>query len=57
MCGAIPPLPQYVVMAWCLAEHRDNFYFTESSIFFHNSENVSAMVPMLMLLVLYRVSV
>jgi hypothetical protein len=25
MHGAIPPLPQYVFMAWCLVEHRDNF--------------------------------
>jgi hypothetical protein len=27
MRGAIPPLPQYVFMAWCLVEHRDNFAF------------------------------
>jgi hypothetical protein len=26
--GAIPPLPQYVFMAWCLVKHRDNFTFT-----------------------------
>jgi hypothetical protein len=26
MNGAIPPLPQYVVMAWYLVKHRD--YFT-----------------------------
>jgi hypothetical protein len=26
MSGAIPPLPQYAFMAWCLVEHRDNFY-------------------------------
>jgi hypothetical protein len=25
MCGAIPPLPQYVFIAWCLANHRDQF--------------------------------
>jgi hypothetical protein len=25
MRGAIPPLPQYVFMAWCLVKHRDNF--------------------------------
>jgi hypothetical protein len=24
-CGAIPPLPQYIFMAWCLVKHRDNF--------------------------------
>jgi hypothetical protein len=28
MRGAIPPLPQYVFMAWCLIKHRDNFTFT-----------------------------
>jgi hypothetical protein len=27
MHGAIPPLPQYVFMAWCLLKHRDNFTF------------------------------
>jgi hypothetical protein len=27
MHGAIPPLPQYVFVAWCLVEHRDNFTF------------------------------
>jgi hypothetical protein len=28
MLGAIPLLPQYVFMAWCLVKHRDNFTFT-----------------------------
>jgi hypothetical protein len=28
MRGAIPPLSQYVFMAWCLVKHRDNFTFT-----------------------------
>jgi hypothetical protein len=27
MRGAIPPLPQYVFMAWYLAKHRDKFTF------------------------------
>jgi hypothetical protein len=27
MHGAIPPLPQYAFMAWCLDKHRDNFAF------------------------------
>jgi hypothetical protein len=27
MRGAIPPLPEYVFMAWCLGKHRDNFTF------------------------------
>jgi hypothetical protein len=28
MRGAIPPLTQYVFVAWCLVKHRDNFTFT-----------------------------
>jgi hypothetical protein len=28
MRGAIPPLPQYIFMAWCLVKQRDNFTFT-----------------------------
>jgi len=28
MSGAIPPLPQYAFMAWCLVKHRDKFTFT-----------------------------
>jgi hypothetical protein len=28
MRGAIPPLPRYVFMVWCLVKHRDNFIFT-----------------------------
>jgi hypothetical protein len=28
MSGAIPSLPQYAFMAWCLVKHRDNFTFT-----------------------------
>jgi hypothetical protein len=27
MREAIPPLPQYVFMAWCLVKHRENFTF------------------------------
>jgi hypothetical protein len=27
MRGAIPPLPQYVFMVWCLVKQRDNFIF------------------------------
>jgi hypothetical protein len=27
MRGAIPPLPEYVFMAWCIVKHRDNFTF------------------------------
>jgi hypothetical protein len=29
---AIPPLPQYVFMAWCLVKHRDNFTFYDKNI-------------------------
>jgi hypothetical protein len=25
MREAMPPLPQYVLMAWCLVKHRNNF--------------------------------
>jgi len=28
MRAAIPPLPQYAYMAWCLVKHRDKFTFT-----------------------------
>jgi hypothetical protein len=38
MRGAIPPLPQYDFMAWCLVKHRDNFTFTlplDQGIYFH----------------------
>jgi hypothetical protein len=28
MSGDIPPLPQYVPVAWCLLKHRENFTFT-----------------------------
>jgi len=27
MLKAIPPLPQYAYVAWCLVKHRDNFTF------------------------------
>jgi hypothetical protein len=27
MRGAIPPLPRYASMAWCLVKHRDKFTF------------------------------
>jgi hypothetical protein len=26
MCGAIPPLPQYAFMAWCLVKAQGQFY-------------------------------
>jgi hypothetical protein len=28
MRRAIPPLPQYALISWCLVKHRDNFTFT-----------------------------
>jgi len=28
MRWAIPSLPQYIFVAWCLVKHRDNFTFT-----------------------------
>jgi hypothetical protein len=30
MRGAIPPLPKYAFMAWCLVKHRDNFTFLQA---------------------------
>jgi hypothetical protein len=33
MRGAIRLLPQYVLMAWCLVKHRDNFTFTMNMAF------------------------
>jgi hypothetical protein len=30
MCGAIPPLTQYVFMACCLVKQRDNFIFLQN---------------------------
>jgi hypothetical protein len=27
MRGAIPPIPHYVFMVWCLVRYRDNFTF------------------------------
>jgi hypothetical protein len=38
--GAVPPLPQYVFMAWCLVKHRDNFTFT-----FYRLEDRGVRVP------------
>jgi hypothetical protein len=32
MRGAIPPLSQYVFMAWYIVKHRDNFTFTFTNI-------------------------
>jgi hypothetical protein len=51
MCEAIPPLPQYSLMAWCLVEHRDSFTFTFKTgkvaggwRILHNEELVICMV-------------
>jgi hypothetical protein len=40
MRGAIPPFPQYVLMAWCLVKYRDNFTFNFT---FYHSDEVSAL--------------
>jgi hypothetical protein len=32
MSGAIPPLPQYASMAWCLVKARDNFYTAQKKV-------------------------
>jgi hypothetical protein len=42
MCGAIPPLPHYVCMAWRLVKHMDNFTFylckVQLLLYFMNSQ-------------------
>jgi hypothetical protein len=38
MREAIPPLPQYVFIAWCLVKHRDNFTFTFTRRKFQRSQ-------------------
>jgi hypothetical protein len=46
--GAMPPLPHYVFMAWCLVEHRDNltFYLYRTCVYenrgFHGGEDSSS---------------
>jgi hypothetical protein len=37
MHGAIPPLPQYVFMAWCLVKHRDKFTFLYFTLLYFTS--------------------
>jgi len=31
MSGAIPPLPQYAFMTWCLVKHRDLIFQVHAS--------------------------
>jgi len=40
MRGAIPPLPQYVFMAWCLVKHMDSFTFTYNYFVLYNVRQV-----------------
>jgi hypothetical protein len=49
MSGAIPLLPKYAFMAWCLVKHRDNFTFIlmdieteEGSLHITNMERVNS---------------
>jgi hypothetical protein len=36
MCEAVPPLPEYVFMAWFVVMHRDDFtYLTAHVILFY----------------------
>jgi hypothetical protein len=39
MSGAIPPLLQYVFMAWCLVKHRDNTNINVENRNTHNGQN------------------
>jgi hypothetical protein len=56
MRGAIPPLPQYVFMAWCLVKHRDNFtlpLWSPVSFFsYHNKKKPSECKQRLALFIL-----
>jgi hypothetical protein len=49
--GAIPPLPQYDFMAWCLVKHRDNFTFTVDKFAIHNGKYEKLLRTLLMLIV------
>jgi hypothetical protein len=40
MRGAIPPLPQYAFMAWCLVKHRGNFTFSFNRVYRTNQHSV-----------------
>jgi hypothetical protein len=42
MRGAIPPLPQYAFMVWCLVKHKDNFTFTFTFTFYNSSFTLAA---------------
>jgi hypothetical protein len=44
MCGAIPLLPQYIFMAWCLVKHRD-FTFKTDEIPFKKGKSLPAELP------------
>jgi hypothetical protein len=33
MSGAIPTLPQYIFMVWCLVKHRQKFTFTSFNFY------------------------
>jgi len=41
MSGAIPPLPQYDLMAWCLVKHRDNFTFLPFYKIEYHEQNIT----------------
>jgi hypothetical protein len=41
MSGAIPPLPQYAFMAWCLVKHRDNFTLKRQEKTKHGREEMN----------------
>jgi hypothetical protein len=45
MRGTLPPLPQYVFMAWCVVKHRDNFTFTFKLVCGYPLAHQSALLP------------
>jgi hypothetical protein len=44
MRGAIPPLPHYIFMVWCLVKHRDSFTFTLNIQGYQSEEHISAVL-------------
>jgi hypothetical protein len=48
MREAIPPLPRYVFMAWCLVRHRDKFTF---NFYLYNHHFIVAAVVIYILIV------
>jgi len=53
MCGAIPQLPQYVLMAWYLVKHKNNFtlhlsHLSHTYLYLAKNENYGALRTILL---------